>query len=288
MYYICLENGRDGFGFQFYNQIYGILLAKNFNTNFYYEPMSRIGHNYKQDENFEKELNDFTNLSDLYPKINFDEMIGINDLSKLETYLNKEIDKTMVIRLRKKCKDLYKYQKLFNKNPEIIQKISENFLKDKKNPYDNNKINIAIHIRSGDALFNVEFNKHRITNEEDYKILIDYLHKKFKENYLIHLFFESKTTLGFGETKIHKIDENIFNINNLLGKNVILHQNDDLRKDFLHFVFADYLFVAKSSFSVIASIFNKNKVYAFSDFCKCDWAEFKNIKRIHINNLSIE
>jgi len=288
MYYLCLENGRDGFGFQFYNQIYGILLAKKYKIHFYYEPMSRIGHNYKQDDNYEKELNDFTNLAEIYSQVSIDKKIDITDLNDIDKYLLKQTDKNILLKLKKKSIDLYKHQRLLNKKRKLIQKISDNFLKNKKNPYNNNKINIAIHIRSGDALFNIKFNQKRITNEKDYKILIDYLQKKFNDNYLIHLFFESKTTLGYGETKIHKVDEKVFNIKNLLGKNVILHQDDDLRKDFLHFVFADYLFVAKSSFSVIASIFNKNKVYGFSDFSKCDWAEFKDIKIFDINNISIE
>lgn len=287
MYFLYFENGRDGFGAQFFNQIFGIMLAKYFDINYYYEPLTRVGHNYSQNKDFENELNNFTNLANLYNQEKIDETIEIVDLIMVPQIIKNKTDKKIALLIKKNADNFYKFGKCFNYNSDLLDKIKNNFLKDKINPYDTNKKNIAIHIRSGDILFNLKYHKARFTKEDSYVKLINYLHKKLKENYLIHIFFQSETTLGYDKPEIHKIDKNVFNVNKLLGKNTILHENGDLKNDFLYFVFADYLFVAKSTFSILASIFNKNKVYSIYNFSKNQF-NFLNIKSIDENNISID
>lgn len=292
MHYICVENGRDGFGFQLYHQIYGIIIAKKFKINYCYFPMERIGHNYDNDNAYEDDLNKFTNLEKIYSKPIIDKIIHVRDINNIQKIIDSDEakDRNILIFVRKLSNRMYCFQKLFWKYREKhLMPIIDNFLSDKENPFQNNKINIAIHIRSGDILMNKKkIDYSRFTPDSYYIQLCKFLHNKFKnKDYLIHIFFESKSNIGFGDKNLHKINSSIFNINSLLDKNVILHENGDLKKDFLMMVFADYLFVAKSSFSVMASFFNKNKSYAFNDFHQGDFAGFKDIKIIDPQNINL-
>lgn len=292
MYYICVENGRDGFGYQFYHQIYSIILAKKFKINYAYRPMVRLGHNYKNNNEYEDDLNKFTNLEKMFTQPLIDKTIHIKDINRIGKIVdsNEGKDKNVLIFVRKQSNKMYCFQKLFWKYREKhLMPIIDNFLSDKENPFKNNKINIAVHIRSGDILMDKNrIEKSRFTPDSYYTKLCKFLHNKFKnKEYLIHLFFESKSNIGFGDTNLHKINDKIFNINTLLEKNVELHENGDLKNDFLMMVFADYLFVAKSSFSVMASFFNKNKSYAFNDFHEGDFGGFKDIKIIDPDHISL-
>lgn len=288
MYFINLENGRDGFGAQFFNILYSILLAKYYNIEFSFQPLDRIGHNYENNKNFENELNKFTNLVDIFPTIKMDEARGVNNINSMNNILSEKTDKKILLSLRKKATDLYKYIDLFNTEKKLLDKVIDNFLKDKKNPYDKSKKNIAIHIRSGDILFNIKVNKHRFTDINYYIKLINYIHKKFKKDYLIHLFYESRTTLGYGDTNVVNVDPSVFQIEKLMGPNVVLHENGDVRNDFLHFIFADYLILAKSSYSITAGLFNRNRVYAFSELNDSMFGAIKHFQKIDINNINFE
>ncbi len=292
MYYICIENGRDGFGYQLYHQIYSIILAKKFKINYCYRPMGRIGHNYENNSSYEDDLNKFTNLEKMFTQPYIDKTIHIKDINQIQKIIesNEAKDINILIFVRKLSNRMYCFQKLFWKYREKhLMPVIDNFLKDKENPFHNKKINISIHIRSGDILMDKKrIDYSRFTPDSYYIKLCKFLHHKFQnKDYLIHLFFESKSNIGFGDTNLHKINDSIFNINSLLDKNVILHENGDLKKDFLMMVFADYLFVAKSSFSVMASFFNKNKSYAFNDFHQGDFGGFKDIKIIDPQNINL-
>ena len=129
--------------------------------------------------------------------------------------------------------------------------------------------------------------ENKIIDFKEYQKLISILKNYFKDKkYLIHIFFESKTILGYGNTNIQEIDKNIFDIKSLLGENIILHENEYILNDYLKFVYADYLFIGNSCFSISATFFNKNKViYCFNDILNFCYDTYDKVIITSLKNL---
>ena len=108
--------------------------------------------------------------------------------------------------------------------------------------YSNEYINIAIHIRRGDV--SQKNYPSRFTSNATYIDIIKKLIVKLNNNYKIHIFSEG--------------NENDFE--DFKEMDILYHLNDDIRNTFHGLVMADYLIIAKSSFSYSAAIFNKNKI----------------------------
>ena len=80
MYYLSIENGRDGFGWQFTQTIYNYFIANKLNINFYFKSLNKIGHNYNNN-NDENNLNEFINYKKLITNIKIDKVVPINNIA---------------------------------------------------------------------------------------------------------------------------------------------------------------------------------------------------------------
>lgn len=121
----------------------------------------------------------------------------------------------------------------------VIQKI-RSFYDSTPKPHIKN-IDIAIHIRRGDVSINE--NNDRYTSNDTYKNIIQYL-KMTHPNYEISIFSEG----------------NVDDFKDLGVEPSQLKLNGDIRYTFHSLVTAKILVIAKSSFSYVAAILNKNQV----------------------------
>ena len=242
----------DGFGAQFQTIIYNILYASYYGYTYIYRPITKIG--IYKDEELYKNLNNYLNLDKYYGniyKLNNISNIKIIPFNKVVSLIENNID-------------------FFLTSP-VLQNLKSYFWENKSKIkiYNNNKINIAIHIR--------RHNKHDFINNElrnyhsleYYLSVINNLRKIYKENYIIHVF--SQGTLE--EFSIFKCDDVELHID------TNSHQ-DDFMETFCFFVAADILLTSKSSFSYIAAYFCEGTIYYDEMFHKPskNWLKLSDLK----------
>jgi hypothetical protein len=168
--------------------------------------------------------------------------------------------------IKKFPENIYSFKKSFDivdKSPNIYYKLIQNDIRDAYNNksqtylFDTEKKNIAIHIRvinecdDIDEYVNYEnlTGRHGISPEK-YVMLI-YKFKNIYPNYNIHIFSQKNIILKYKE--LEKIDD------------IKFHLDIDSITTFHHLCNADIFVMAKSSFSYLAAIYNKNKVIYLSN-----------------------
>lgn len=213
----------DGFGAQLQNIIWTYILCKMNNYEYYYLPFSKVEHNYDNDINFVKNIEDFLNFKKQFNLSN----TNINQVPSHICY--NYIEKNIFSQ---------NYEKYLNEFKDI-------FYKDKElNYFKNNKINVAVHIRRP--------NKHdnRIQGADtpdDYYLTII---KKIKEKYfdkklIFHIYSQ-------GDLENFKIYENT---------NTILHINENILDTLKGMIFSDILVTSASSFSYSAALLSNGEIY---------------------------
>ena len=218
----CNPKRSDGFGAQFQNIIWTYIYCKINNYEFYYQAFSKIEHNYDNDKFFIKKKEDFINFLNSFK-------LADSNISELNTkicynFIEKNINTDDFIN-----------------NLNVIKNI---FYKNKINPFNNNYLNIAIHIRRPNKCDN------RIeganTENSYYLNIINYLLKKYCiKSIKIHIFSQG----------------NIDSFKDFERDNVIFHLNESIEKTFLSFCFANILVTSASSFSYTAALLNNNEIY---------------------------
>ena len=198
------------------------MYCKMNNFEFYYQPFSKMEHNYDNDKYFIKNKEHFINFLNTFK------------LSDSNTYeLNTKVCYNFIE------KNISTDD--FKKNLNFVKKI---FYKNKINPYNNNYFNIAIHIRR----YNKCDNRMDGTNIENkyYLNIINFLLKKYyNKDIKIHIFSQGNIDLF----KDFDSDKTIF------------HLNETIEETFLSFCFANILVTSASSFSYTAALLNNNEKY---------------------------
>lgn len=233
--YISMNPRIDGFGAQYQTIIYYILYAYHHNLEYAHENIKNMEHNYNNDVNFIKNMNEFMNIENNYmDKSN----INSNDII--------HIQQNDIHRIVEENIDVY-----LSDNP-ALNKIKKCFWENKnKNYYNNDKFNVAIHIRRPNI------NDSRIdgtnTSDEYYLYVIRHIREKYKtKNIQFHIFSQ-------GNIEIFK--KYIFH-------DTIFHINEELRSTFVGFVSADILVLSRSSFSYIAAFISEGEIYYIDFWCK--------------------
>ena len=212
----------DGFGSQFQAIIASVIYAELRNKKFVYTPFQKMEHNYNGDPDF------LTKKEEL---INF---IG-----------NFELNKDGVI------SDIY-FKGFFDEhvaecaNSQALKKIKKIFRANKKidNYFNNNNLNIAIHLRRP----NLHDNRITGADTPDYVFLniINFLRLIYSsQNPLIHIYSQG----------------DVENFKTFTAPDIVLHLNEELEDTFLAMVVADVLVVAPSSFSYTAGLLSDGTVY---------------------------
>jgi len=230
--YCTTISRNDGFGGQFQNFIWGIVICETTNNIYVHNPITNIEHNYNNDPNFINNIEDLMNIKNNY--------ICINNLSKeQEVKLNKYVGHII--------------QKIFDNNTDYylqsssFRMLKTNFWKNKeKDFFKNDKINVAVHVRRPNPHDN------RITGADSpdsyYLKIINIIINKYKNNndcLLFHIYSQ-------GNEENFKCYKN---------NDTILHINEDLCSTFIGLVSAEILVTSASSLSYTAALLSYGEIY---------------------------
>ena len=258
---ISYDMTNEGIGAQ-YQRIIGMLgIAKKHDLKFIHKKIT-VGHNYDDDPQWNEKWDNIFNISSIKSIIELDDDTKTNNnIVKLDSISINNIDM-----IKKFPENIYSFKTPFDivdKSPNIYYKLIQNDIRDAYNNksqtylFDTEKKNIAIHIRvinecdDIDEYVNYEnlTGRHGISPEK-YVMLI-YKFKNIYPNYNIHIFSQKNIILKYKE--LEKIDD------------IKFHLDIDSITTFHHLCNADIFVMAKSSFSYLAAIYNKNKVIYLSN-----------------------
>jgi len=264
--YITSIPACDGFGARFQRSLNLLFFAKhiqstyNKDIEFIYSPLSYEGFG----KNFydRPSTNFYYTTKEVYKEraISWEEKINYNgkkitdiDINSLVVVFNPSYSQLMNdISNNLFNNKLYLYGQLTEYDTidtEIFSKyrkeLSNKF--DIKNPFNNDKLNISLHIRRDDVSETMNIN--RWVSDEYYLDIIDNI--KENTNREINL-------------NIHTQKQN-FNFEKFKDYNVLYDEMCEDYDSFLEFIFSDILVLGKSSFSYSAALLNSN-IVVYNDF----------------------
>lgn len=224
----------DGFGSQFQNIISAIIYSDLNNLTYIHRPIEQIEHNYDNDPDFIKRINDFMNIDKKYPR--YDDFFKQNpDL------LNKQLN-------------LINYKKFFDKdfnsfyNSNSLKNIKLNYFSNKepKSSFFNDILSITVHLRrpnSHDSRDCPDF-------DSIYLKLMNQISDKYnKLNIKHHFYIESQG------------NSDDFSLFTSKFKNLTLNLNGLPEISFHRMVISDILVTATSSFSYTAALLSDGIIY---------------------------
>jgi len=266
---ITYEMTEEGVGAQ-YQRIVGMLgIAKKHDLKFIHKKIT-VGHNYDNDPLWNEKWDEIFNFKSIKSIVEIDdENTRTNkQIVNLDTISINDIDM-----VKKNQDNIYLLKHPFGivDNAPNYYKIIQNDIRDAYNNksqtflFDKDKKNIAIHIRvinecdDKDEYVNYEnlTGRHDISPEK-YVMLI-YKFKNIYPNHNIHIFSQNNIFLKYKD--LEKID------------NIKFHLDIDSITTFHHMCNADILVIAKSSFSYLAAIYNKNKIFYLKWFSSCTFLD---------------
>ena len=258
----CNIKEIEGIGSQYQKIITLFAVVKKNNLKYIHLPI-QVGHNCTNDNEWDKKWDNMFN----FKRLSNNDEIDINNIEKEFMIDNISFDYILNNRYTNKLFFFFNVFDIFNKNPEYyIKEIQDDLIdaynennNNRKLIYNKNKINIAIHIRVFNDYDNICENvnsyissdinssiRYYYTFEMYEKIIINL--KKEYPNSDIHIFSQEK----YFDIKFKKLRD---------IKDVIIHFDDlDLFDVFHHLCKADVLVTGLSSFSIIAALYNKNKI----------------------------
>jgi len=277
----CNIKELEGIGSQYQKIITLYAVARKHNLKYIHIPIS-IGHNYEKDEEWDNKWDKFFNLK----KISNNDEIDIDNLDKEFILNNYDFKNILDEKDSKKLYFVFHTLTIFEKNPDYYFKDIQDDLinaynetnNNRKLIYNKNKINIAIHIRVFNDYDNICENinsyitsdknlsyRYYYTSEMYEKLIIDLRNKN--PNSDIHIFSQEKY-----------FDIKFKNLRKI--KDINIHFNDlNLFDTFYHLSKADILITGLSYFSIIAALYNKNKIiylpFTSPPYLK-SWIEYKS------------
>ena len=220
--------GSDGFGAQYQKIIQTYIYCKCHKFEFYYCPITKMEHNYENNNEYISFIEKIMNL-----KGNIQNNIA-NNCSQIDfgtivlPWFETNIDNC--------CKS------------EHMNFIKKCFWTNKsKNVFNNQDLNVAIHIRR-ENLHDKGRAGERITTPNEYYLkIMNTIRNKHDNN---------------KELKFHIYSQgNVNNFKILANKDVIFHLDEDICKTFIELVGADILVTSPSSLSYVAALISDGEIY---------------------------
>lgn len=218
----------DGFGAQYQKIIQTYIFCKLKKLHFVYRPFQTIEHNYDNNLMYNTMLENTINLK--------------NNIENDEQCLAKEIDFGKYIRgwfdnnIDNCCKS------------EHMAFIKKCFWENKsKNVFNNQDLNVAIHIRRENLHDNGRAGERITTPNEYYLKIMNTIRNKHDNN---------------KQLKFHIYSQgNISNFKILANEDVMFHLDEDICKTFIELVGADVLVTSPSSLSYVAALISDGEIY---------------------------
>lgn len=220
----------DGFGSQYQKIIQTYIYCKMNNLPFAYRPLKDVEHNYNNDEEYNNKLENVMNLKNNITNCN--DTMKVNTIDYLKTvmpYFESNIDSCC------ESEDMKFIKKCFWENKD-------------KNFFNNNKINVALHIRRANPHDKGKAGERATTPNMYYLEIMNKIREKYKDNekkVLFHLYSQG------GITKF--ID--------LANSDVKFYLNYDICESFIGMVSAEILVTSPSSLSYIAALISDGEIY---------------------------
>ncbi len=236
-----INKNNDGMGAQ-YQRIIGIIcIALYYNYEYVHTPIENMEHLDNNDylekiEDFFQIKNNFKNVN----QYNYDNIISLDNPSiyDIESISNASSDINVLIKIFLPYNICENKIEIYEKGMPYLRKIM--------GKYEDNQVNIAIHVRRGDV--SQTNNSFRYTPLDD---IINVIHS-LKEKY-VHSNFHIFTQVN--EHNQHEFDELI------KDTSITLHENEDQIETIKYLINSDVLIICKSSFSYLAGLYNNNTVY---------------------------
>jgi len=221
--------GNDGFGAQYQKIIQTFIYCKANNLKFYYCPIKKMEHNYNNDINYIPRIEKLINLKDNIENRNIDECTQIDYNMVVRKWFEENIDK--------------------NSNNEHMNFIKDCFWRNKEREliFNNNKINIAIHIRRENQHDKGRVGERITTPNEYYLMVMNRIRTKYKEH--------------DKELQFHIYSQGNIKDFTILQDDVIFHLDKNIIKTFTELVAADILVTSPSSFSYVAALISDGEIY---------------------------
>ena len=218
--YITSCKGGDGFGSQYQRIVMSILYSEITNNEFVYRPFEKMEHNYDNDPDFIIKKEKFINLYDKYKLIN--EVENVLELGPRVYEIENNLDFCLKL--------------------ESLKNVKKFLHIGKTNPYDNNYLNVAVHIR--------KFNQGDNT---------DYSHD---ENYYLNVMNHIRNNYTSEKLKFHIFSQGeLENFTNFKSDDIVFHLNESIEDTFYGLVTANILVMSKSSFSYTAAMLSDGIIY---------------------------
>jgi hypothetical protein len=218
----------DGFGAQYQKTIETYIYCKFVNLSFLYRPFISVEHNYDNDIYYIDKLEKLMNLKDNIENINKKQNVNNVDFGKIVMpFFEKNIDEC--------CE---------SKHMDFIK---ECFWKNKdRNYFNNNKFNVAIHIRR-ENIIDRGLAGDRVTTPNSYYLsVMNNIRNTYKDkNIQFHIYSQG----------------NITNFTDLISDDVMFYINYDIIETFKGLVSAEVLVTSPSSFSYVAALISDGKIY---------------------------
>jgi len=250
--YITFKSIHDGVGAQVQDIFSILVFAKHYNLTYIYAPFKKIDHNMGNDSKWVFKWNQFFSLNKLgsaQTKLSFLRKLLTKKVvlseQEIENFdINKYPENVIFICLN--CHAFTEKKASFGDFVPIINEFRKcygvsKYLKDAPS-FSKSEINVAVHIRRGDAL---KFPERILPNSYFVKILDKEIKKLGQKKYKVFIFSEGSED-DFDEFKKFK--------------NLVFKLDASPFSSFNYLVKSDILIISKSSFSFVAGILNKNRV----------------------------
>lgn len=241
--FITVSEKNDGFGSQLHRRMSAIAFAEYHNKTYVHLPYKEMQHNYENNIDYPRQLELFSNIGLGSP---LREDLEENDIYEREDY-RYYTDENIDAYYNKKVFQLFKNNYYSTSKPCI--------------PYfDENYINVAVHIRRGDVTNTGPMG--RWMCDEHYLSAMQRIRKEHKKVFF-HVFSEGNK------------DQFV----KFWAKDVQFHLNGDIEETFHALVIADILLTSKSAFSYSAALLSEGIIY----YTKCwlpklsHWYEVESI-----------
>jgi len=271
--------GRSSSGHKFHNWITGLYLSKLFDLEYIYSPFTGDAERY---ETFLNLHSAYRNITQITPTLvinvgtpefchndELDHALYTNSITALETIIENSPDGTLFRLGHNPFPGLL--TQYYSQVVEELQQVYWSLDRGIELKYNSDKVSVAIHIRRGDI--NASKNPDRWLDLEYYASIIDKFNLELN-SLDIHIFSE-------GQPEDFKV---------LMRENVTLQLGGSDLEALHHMSAADILVTGQSSFSIMASYFNrgvtiytplKNLMYNWNDEQRMhiDKIDFKSLKK---------
>ena len=225
--YFTIQERTDGFGAQFQTILFTLFYCEKNNSEFIYNQIKSMEHNYDNDSEFINKVDDLMNIKYNYKSLESIQnkshvhVFGLNIIGIIQQNINFYINDLTT----KKYKEIF----WMNKN---------------KNFFQNNKLNVSVHIRRP----NIHDNRiEGTTTPDEYyiKIMNSIRKKYYNKNLQFHIYSQG----------------NKDNFKRFENTDTVLHIDEDLFSTFTGLVAADILVTSASSFSYSAAFISSGEIY---------------------------